>query len=46
MILLLMQFGGLGFLVIVVLTLRLLGRRISLLDRLAAIESSRLTTLR
>ncbi len=38
-ILLLMQFGGLGFVVIVVLTLRLLGRRISLLDRLAVSSS-------
>ena len=38
-LLLLMQFGGLGFVVIVVLTLRLLGRRISLLDRLAVSSS-------
>ncbi len=38
-ILLLMQLGGLGFVVIVVLTLRLLGRRISLLDRLAVSSS-------
>ncbi len=38
-VLLLMQVGGLGFLVIVVLTLRLLGRRISLLDRLAISSS-------
>lgn len=38
-ILLLMQFGGLGFLVTVVLTLRLLGRRISLVDRLAVSSS-------
>jgi trk system potassium uptake protein TrkH len=38
-ILLLMQFGGLGFVVIVVLTLRLLGRRISLVDRLAVSSS-------
>jgi trk system potassium uptake protein len=43
-ILLLMQAGGLGFLVIVVLTLRLLGRRISLLDRLAVSSSLGLTT--
>jgi trk system potassium uptake protein TrkH len=35
----LMQFGGLGFLVTVVLTLRLLGRRISLVDRLAVSSS-------
>ncbi len=38
-ILLLMEFGGLGFLVTVVLTLRLLGRRISLVDRLAVSSS-------
>jgi trk system potassium uptake protein TrkH len=38
-ILLLMQFGGLGFLVTLVLTLRLLGRRISLVDRLAVSSS-------
>ena len=38
-ILLLMQLGGLGFVVIVVLTLRLLGRRVSLLDRLAVSSS-------
>jgi trk system potassium uptake protein len=38
-ILLLMQFGGLGFLVTIVLTLRLLGRRLSLLDRLAVSSS-------
>lgn len=38
-ILLLMQLGGLGLLVVVVLTLRLLGRRISLLDRLAVSSS-------
>ena len=38
-ILLLMQFGGLGFLVTIVLTLRLLGRRISLVDRLAVSSS-------
>jgi trk system potassium uptake protein TrkH len=38
-ILLLMQFGGLGFLVTIVLSLRLLGRRISLLDRLAVSSS-------
>lgn len=42
-ILLLMQVGGLGFLVIVVLTLRLLGRRVSLLDRLAVSSSLGLT---
>ena len=34
-----MQFGGLGFLVTIVLTLRLLGRRISLVDRLAVSSS-------
>lgn len=38
-ILLLMQLGGLGFLVTVVLTMRLLGRRISLVDRLAVSSS-------
>jgi len=38
-ILLLMEFGGLGFLVTAVLTLRLLGRRISLVDRLAVSSS-------
>src|SRR5512139_1897223 len=38
-ILLLMQFGGLGLIVIVVLTLRLLGRHISLMDRLAVSSS-------
>ncbi len=38
-ILLLMQFGGLGFLVTTVLTLRLLGRQISLMDRLAVSSS-------
>lgn len=38
-ILLLMQFGGLGFLVTLVLTLRLLGRQISLADRLAVSSS-------
>ena len=38
-ILLLMQLGGLGFVVVTVLTLRLLGRRISLLDRLAVSSS-------
>ena len=43
-ILLLMQIGGLGFLVLVVLTLRLLGRRISLLDRLAVSSSLGLTS--
>ena len=38
-ILFLMEFGGLGFLVTLVLTLRLLGRRISLVDRLAVSSS-------
>jgi trk system potassium uptake protein TrkH len=38
-ILLLMQLGGLGFLVAMVLTIRLLGRRVSLLDRLAVSSS-------
>jgi trk system potassium uptake protein TrkH len=38
-ILLLMELGGLGFLVVTVLTLRLLGRRISLVDRLAVSSS-------
>jgi trk system potassium uptake protein len=38
-ILLLMELGGLGFLVVTVLTLRLLGRRISLIDRLAISSS-------
>lgn len=38
-ILLLMEFGGLGFLVTTVLTLRLLGRHISLADRLAVSSS-------
>jgi trk system potassium uptake protein len=38
-ILLLMQLGGLGFLVAVILTVRLLGRRVSLLDRLAVSSS-------
>jgi Trk-type K+ transport system membrane component len=38
-ILLLMQFGGLGLLVTTVLTLRLLGRQISLVDRLAVSTS-------
>lgn len=38
-ILMLIQFGGLGFLVTVVLTLRLMGRRISLVDRLAVSSS-------
>ncbi len=38
-ILLLMELGGLGFLVTLVLTLRLLGRRISLVDRLAVSSS-------
>lgn len=38
-ILLLMELGGLGFLVVTVLTLRLLGRRISLMDRLAISSS-------
>jgi trk system potassium uptake protein TrkH len=35
----LMQFGGLGFLVTLVLTMRLLGRHISLVDRLAVSSS-------
>ena len=38
-ILFLMEFGGLGFLVTLVLTLRLIGRRISLVDRLAVSSS-------
>ncbi len=38
-ILFLMEFGGLGFMVTLVLTLRLLGRRISLIDRLAVSSS-------
>ncbi|HMT20979.1 MAG TPA: potassium transporter TrkG [Promineifilum sp.] len=38
-ILFLMQFGGLGFVVTVVLTLRLLGRQVSLIDRLAVTSS-------
>jgi trk system potassium uptake protein len=38
-ILLLMQVGGLGFLVVTVLTVRLLGRRISLVDRQAVSSS-------
>lgn len=38
-ILFLMEFGGLGFLVTLVLTLRLMGRRISLVDRLAVSSS-------
>ena len=38
-ILLLMQMGGLGFLVTLVLTVRLLGRRVSLMDRLAVSSS-------
>lgn len=38
-ILLLMQVGGLGFLVTLVLTVRLLGRRVSLMDRLAVSSS-------
>jgi trk system potassium uptake protein TrkH len=38
-ILFLMQFGGLGFVVTVVLTLRLLGRQVSLIDRLAVSSS-------
>jgi trk system potassium uptake protein TrkH len=38
-ILLLMELGGLGFLVVTVLTLRLLGRQISLVDRLAISSS-------
>lgn len=35
----LMQLGGLGFVVVVVLTLRLLGRQVSLMDRLAVSSS-------
>ncbi len=38
-ILFLMQFGGLGFVVVTVLTVRLLGRRVSLVDRLAVSSS-------
>jgi trk system potassium uptake protein len=38
-ILFLMQFGGLGLIVTIVLTLRLLGRHISLMDRLAVSSS-------
>jgi trk system potassium uptake protein TrkH len=38
-ILLLMQLGGVGFVVVTVLVLRLLGRRVSLMDRLAVISS-------
>ena len=38
-ILLLMQFGGLGLVVTMVLTLRLMGRHISLMDRLAVSSS-------
>ena len=38
-ILLLMQVGGLGFLVTLALTVRLLGRRVSLMDRLAVSSS-------
>lgn len=38
-ILFLMQFGGLGFVVVLVLTLRLLGRQVSLIDRLAVSNS-------
>jgi trk system potassium uptake protein len=38
-ILFLMELGGLGFLVVTVLTLRLLGRRVSLIDRLAISSS-------
>ncbi|MCU0501496.1 MAG: potassium transporter [Anaerolineae bacterium] len=38
-ILLLMQVGGLGFLVVLVLTVRLMGRRVSLMDRLAVSSS-------
>lgn len=45
-ILFLMQFGGLGFVVTVVLTLRLLGRQISLIDRLAVTSSFGLATPR
>lgn len=43
-ILLLMQFGGLGFLVTIVLTVRLLGRQVSLIDRLAVSNSLGLAT--
>ena len=45
-ILLLMQLGGLGFLVVVVLTIRLLGRRVSFLDRLAVSSSLGLASSR
>jgi trk/ktr system potassium uptake protein len=45
-ILLLMQVGGLGFLVTVVLTVRLLGRRVSLMDRLAVSSSLGLASTR
>jgi trk system potassium uptake protein len=45
-ILFLMQIGGLGFLVAVVLTVRLLGGRISLLDRLAVSTSLGLANTR
>ena len=38
-ILLLMQVGGLGFMVVLVLTVRLMGRRVSLMDRLAVSSS-------
>jgi len=38
-ILVLMELGGLGFLVVTILTLRLLGRQISLVDRLALSSS-------
>lgn len=45
-ILLLMQFGGLGFVVVLVLTLRLLGRQVSLIDRLAVSNSLGLASAR
>ena len=45
-ILLLMQVGGLGFLVTLVLTVRLLGRRVSLMDRLTVSSSLGLANTR
>lgn len=45
-ILLLMQLGGVGFVVVTVLVLRLLGRQVSLMDRLAVISSLGLATPR
>jgi trk system potassium uptake protein len=45
-ILMLMQLGGLGFLVVIVLTIRLLGRRVSLVDRLAVTSSLGLASTR